>query len=81
MLHVHVGQNTGDDASQLTTIDFEGAITIFYPTLLANQQPLGKEFEKVLFDNLYDLYVREGEVCAEKEEGGKKDLDNSAGQG
>jgi hypothetical protein len=27
-------------------------------TLLAKQQPLGKDFEKVLYDNLWSLYVR-----------------------
>jgi hypothetical protein len=40
------------------TVDFEGAVTAFYATLLAKQQPLGKEFEKVLSHNLWDLYVR-----------------------
>jgi hypothetical protein len=45
-------------AYQSQTVDFEGAITAFYATLLAKQQPLGKEFEKVLYDNLADLYVR-----------------------
>ena len=25
---------------------------------LAKQQPLGKEFEQVLYDNLWELYVR-----------------------
>jgi hypothetical protein len=40
------------------TVDFEGAVSAFYATLLAKQQPLGKEFEKVLYDNLWDLYVR-----------------------
>jgi hypothetical protein len=53
-----IGQNIFDNAPQSTTIDFEGAITAFYSTLLAKQQPLGKEFEQVLYDNLWDLYVR-----------------------
>jgi len=29
----------------------------FYANLLAKQEPLGTEFEKVLYDNLWDLYV------------------------
>lgn len=45
-------------ANQSQAIDFEAAITVFYAKLLANQQPLGKDFEKVLYDNLPDLYVR-----------------------
>ncbi len=31
----------------------------FNRQLAAKQEPLGKEFEKVLFDNLSDLYVRD----------------------
>ena len=38
--------------------DFENAIAEFYSTLLASQEPLGNEFEKVLHENLWDLYVR-----------------------
>jgi hypothetical protein len=55
-----IGQfgNMFDSTSQSTMVDFEGAITAFYSTLLAKQQPLGKEFEQVLYDNLWDLYVR-----------------------
>jgi hypothetical protein len=55
-----VGQfgNMFASAYQSQTVDFEGAVTAFYATLLAKQQPLGKEFEKVLYDNLWDLYVR-----------------------
>jgi hypothetical protein len=30
----------------------------FYADLLAGQQELGAEFEKVLYDNLWDLYAR-----------------------
>jgi hypothetical protein len=48
----------GATANQSQTLDFERSITAFYTTLLAKQQPLGKEFEKVLHDNLWDLYVR-----------------------
>jgi hypothetical protein len=43
---------------QPQSVNFEGAITAFYSTLLAKQQPLGAEFERVLYDNLSDLYVR-----------------------
>jgi hypothetical protein len=53
-----IGQNVFDNAAPSTAIDFEGAITAFYATLLAKQQPLGQEFEKVLYDNLWDLYER-----------------------
>src|SRR5712671_1760787 len=44
--------------SQPQTIDFEAAIGTFYSTLLASQELLGKEFERVLHENLWDLYVR-----------------------
>lgn len=37
---------------------FEGAVTSFYATLLAKQEPLGKEFEDVLDENRWSLYVR-----------------------
>jgi hypothetical protein len=30
----------------------------FYSALLSDQQRLGEEFERVLFDNLWDLYAR-----------------------
>jgi hypothetical protein len=55
-----IGQfgNAFATAYQSQAVDFEGAVTAFYATLLAKQQPLGKEFEKVLYDNLWDLYVR-----------------------
>jgi hypothetical protein len=32
------------------------AISGLYATLVANQEPLGADFEKVLFDNLWSLY-------------------------
>jgi hypothetical protein len=34
------------------------AIVTFYSALLAKQERLGKEFEEVLFDNLWNLYAR-----------------------
>ena len=40
----------------LNPIKFERAIGNFYARLLSNQEPLGAEFKKVLFDNLWDLY-------------------------
>lgn len=43
---------------QEKTADFEATITDFYSKLLADQEPLGKEFERVLHENLWDLYVR-----------------------
>ena len=30
--------------------------SLFFPYLASQQEPLGKEFEKVLSDNLWDLY-------------------------
>ena len=35
---------------------FEAAISDFYATLIASQELLGIEFEKVLYENLWDLY-------------------------
>lgn len=29
--------------------------------ILTSQEPLGEEFEKVLYDNLWDLYIRDDE--------------------
>jgi hypothetical protein len=40
-----------------SSLSFEEAVTSFYANLLANQEPLGKEFEQVLYDNLWDLLV------------------------
>lgn len=37
---------------------FEASISLFYAKLLARQEPLGKEFEDALYDNLWDLYAR-----------------------
>jgi hypothetical protein len=44
---------------ELSNLDFENAVSGFYSNLLANQEPLGQEFEKVLHDNLWNLYVRD----------------------
>jgi hypothetical protein len=35
---------------------FEQVVVNFYANLLAIQEPLGAAFEKVLYDNLWDLY-------------------------
>lgn len=35
---------------------FERAVGDFYSRLLLGQEPLGAEFEKVLYDNLWDMY-------------------------
>jgi hypothetical protein len=36
----------------------ESSIVSFYSNLLTKQERLGDEFEKILFDNLWDLYAR-----------------------
>jgi hypothetical protein len=40
------------------SVSFEESIASFYAQLLTMQEPLGKEFEQVLYDNLWDLIVR-----------------------
>jgi hypothetical protein len=45
--------------SQISLVGPETASLMnFYTELMAEQQDLGKEFEKVLYDNLWDLYAR-----------------------
>jgi hypothetical protein len=39
-------------------VDFEGSVSHFYAKLKADQEPLGEVFEKVLAENLWDLYSR-----------------------
>lgn len=36
---------------------FESQIMAFYESLQLSQQDLGRDFERVLFDNLWDLYA------------------------
>lgn len=36
--------------------NFNQEILSFFSKLSATQEPLGKDFEKILFDNLWDLY-------------------------
>lgn len=43
-------------AYEVGSSDFEFAVSRFYSRLLEGQEPLGAEFEKVLYDNLWDLY-------------------------
>ena len=40
-----------------SSVSFEETMVSFYTHLLAIQEPLGKEFEQVLHDNLWDLLV------------------------
>lgn len=35
---------------------FETVVTSFFEELSSNQEPLGHDFERVLFENLWDLY-------------------------
>jgi hypothetical protein len=37
-------------------VDIEVTMADFYATLLSHQEPLGAEFEKLLYDNLWELY-------------------------
>lgn len=46
---------TGEYARQ-GDLDFEGSVAAFYATLLGQQEPLGAEFERILYDNLWELY-------------------------
>lgn len=46
---------TGEYTKQ-KTLDFEGLVTEFYAALLGQQEPLGAEFEKILYENLWELY-------------------------
>jgi hypothetical protein len=46
-------------AAQLVRIlETRPALATFYAELLAKQERLGREFEQVLFENLWDLYSR-----------------------
>lgn len=38
-------------------LDFETTVASFYAQFMAEQEPLGAEFERVLEDNLWDLLV------------------------
>jgi len=40
------------------SFSFEETVASFYEQFLVMQEPLGKEFEQVLYDNLWSLIVR-----------------------
>jgi hypothetical protein len=42
---------------QSNSQDFEAVVASFYATLLAKQQPLGEDFENVIAEHLWDLYI------------------------
>ncbi|MGM0609320.1 MAG: hypothetical protein ACQESP_13000 [Candidatus Muiribacteriota bacterium] len=44
------------DYSISSTAEFEREISEFYTKLSSEQEPLGKEFEEALFENLWDMY-------------------------
>jgi hypothetical protein len=44
-------------AAQLAS-SAESGLETFYADLMAKQEPLGREFEQVLFENLWKLYAR-----------------------
>lgn len=46
----------GNSALLATNSNFEGEMAAFFTRLSSEQEPLGAEFEQVLFDNLWDLY-------------------------
>ncbi len=51
----HQNVFTGDYAHQ-TALDFESSMTKFYASLLEQQERLGDDFERALYNNLWDLY-------------------------
>jgi hypothetical protein len=44
------------DFQKVVKHNFESIVSNFYANLLSNQIPLGNEFEKILYENLWDLY-------------------------
>lgn len=38
-------------------LDFEAVVASFYATLLEKQQPLGEDFENVIVEHLWDIYI------------------------
>jgi hypothetical protein len=50
----------GQIAITRITLLAEGTASLvsFYSNLRANQEELGSDFEKILFDNVWDLYAR-----------------------
>jgi len=51
----HANSFTGEYENQISM--FEENIASFYAQFLGMQEPLGKEFEEVLYNNLWDLLV------------------------
>jgi hypothetical protein len=51
----YVSSFTGE--YETLSLGFEETVTMFYAQLLGMQEPLGKEFEEVLYNNLWDLLV------------------------
>lgn len=52
----NVEMNKGFQTRPKKVDNFEQVIHDFYSELLAHQEPLGEQFEAVLFNNLWDLY-------------------------
>lgn len=46
----------GRDEEQQTDLRLIKALTDLRDNLIENQESLGEEFQKVLFDNLWDMY-------------------------
>ena len=51
----HVNSFTGEYENQI--FSFEENVASFYTQFLGVQEPLGKEFEEILYNNLWDLLV------------------------
>jgi len=51
----HIGSPFSGEFSNAPEI-FEQAVGNFYEQLLSHQEPLGDDFEKILHQNLWDLY-------------------------
>lgn len=49
-----LSENTGT----ISQNSFEQVVSGFYISLLESQETLGEDFEKVLYENLWDLYAR-----------------------
>jgi hypothetical protein len=49
-------QNSSSRKHDLTAASFENEVSNFYGNLLAHQERLGAEFEKILNENMWDLY-------------------------
>ncbi len=51
----HTNMFTGE--YETSSFGFEETVAAFYAQLLSKQEPLGREFEEILYDNLWDLLV------------------------